>query len=88
MRLSPLLPAPSARPRSPEKYSSDPSQQPHPFPKVEAACDFVALLVEFEANFEPAFERAAFEGLPPLLITFTSFAWFHTQESGWRQPLY
>lgn len=64
----------SPRLRPLEKYLSDLSRQPYPFPKVEAACVFVALLVELEANFEPALERAAFEGLPPLLIPFTSFA--------------
>lgn len=39
-----------------------PTGPDQPFPKVDPACDLVALLVEFEASFAPAFDSAAFEG--------------------------
>ena len=39
-----------------------PTDSDQPFPKVDPACDFAALLVEFEASFAPAFDSAAFDG--------------------------
>lgn len=45
----------------------------HPFPKVNPACDFVALLVELEASFAPAFESTDLDGLPPFPILVTPF---------------
>ena len=45
-----------------------PTVQTHPLPRVEPAFDFAALLVEFDASFAPAFERADLDGLPPFPI--------------------
>lgn len=41
-----------------------PTDVDQPFPRVEPAFDFTALLVESDASFAPAFESIDFDGLP------------------------